>query len=602
MYLTHKDLSKYWIVDIETDPIPATRIHLVVAANAATGELQSFRDREALQRFVQACLADGSWFVGHNFLSFDAPTLNRLWDAQLPLDRVIDTLVLSYLYYPRMPGGHSLEAWGERFKFPKIKFNDWSSYSAEMHEYCEQDVRLTLRLFTALTKRMRERGFSERSCRLEHEIRRVVDKQERNGFYFDIGGAMALRDRILGEQEALAGPIHKLFPPVLASAGVYNYRTKRDGTPYATFEKHLVNYPKLVLDEENGTYEVFDWQDFNIASPKQRLEKLLSLGYKPTKKTKNGNPSIDEDALLEYAISSKQEEMRAIAEWLVLNGRASMLGTWLDNVNYEDSRMHGRVFTCGAGTRRMTHSSPNTANIPKAKEKVKYGKECRGLWTVEDRVRRRLVGYDAKGLEMRCFGHYLDDPVAAELYINGDPHAVNTANLGLPPEDRDLVVKNGFYAFLYGATNSRLDLTFNRGRGFGKHAREILLRTTPGLQRLVDQVQAEQAKGGWIECIDGGWVRCDSPHAALNYKLQSAGGIVMKQASIFIDERCEEQGIDHMKVGDIHDEGQHDTAVADADRFGQLAVQAIRDAGEELNFKVPLDGDYKIGFSWADTH
>lgn len=92
----------------------------------------------------------------------------------------------------------------------------------------------------------------------------------------------------------------------------------------------------------------------------------------------------------------------------------------------------------------MTHSSPNTANIPKAHEKVPYGKECRALWTVGDPETRRLVGYDAAGLEMRMFAHYLGIPEVAELYINGDPHQVNADLLGI---DRS-TVKNVFYAFL----------------------------------------------------------------------------------------------------------------------------------------------------------
>lgn len=602
MYLTHKDPSKYWVLDIEGDDLKATRIWVVVAINAATGEVLSFRDAELFNRFVRAKVADGCYFVGHNFLSFDVPTLNRLWGSGIPFDRVIDTLVLSYLYNPRMPGGHSLAAWGERFKFPKGEHNDWSQYSEAMHKYCEQDVRVTLRLFLAITERMRVRGFSEKSCQIEHDIRRVVDKQERNGFHFDIQGADALLERIRAEQEGLAEPIRELFPPVLVSSGVYNYRTKANGEPYASFERHLSAYPKLVLAPDQSSYEVFDWQEFNIGSPKQRLEKLLSIGFKPTKKTKNGNPSVDEDALVEFAERKKIPEAQAIADWLVLFGRGNMLQTWLNAVDRTDSRMHGRVFTCGAGTRRMTHSNPNTANIPKAKKKVKYGIECRSLWTVADPVKRRLVGYDAAGLEMRMFGHYLNDPVAAELYINGDPHAVNTANLGLPPEDRDLVVKNGFYAFLYGAQDKRLDLTFNRGRGFGKKAREILMATTPGLERAVKEAQDEQAKGGWIETIDGGWVRCGSPHAALNYKLQSAGGITMKVASIILDRWCDEKGIDQLKVGDIHDEGQHDVLAEDAEEFGKLAVAAIVAAGEELNFRVPLDGDYKVGRNWAETH
>ena len=76
----------------------------------------------------------------------------------------------------------------------------------------------------------------------------------------------------------------------------------------------------------------------------------------------------------------------------------------------------------------------------------------------------------------------------------------------------------------------------------------------------------------------------------------------MKQTGIFIRERLNERGLDAKKVADIHDEGQLDCAKRDAQEVGKLCVQAIRDAGEELNFRVPLDGSYAIGQSWANTH
>ena len=41
---------------------------------------------------------------------------------------------------------------------------------------------------------------------------------------------------------------------------------------------------------------------------------------------------------------------------------------------------------------------------------------------------------------------------------------------------------------------------------------------------------------------------------------------------------------------------------ADAKIFGEIAVKAIQEAGKELNLNCPLDGEYKIGESWNETH
>ena len=36
--------------------------------------------------------------------------------------------------------------------------------------------------------------------------------------------------------------------------------------------------------------------------------------------------------------------------------------------------------------------------------------------------------------------------------------------------------------------------------------------------------------------------------------------------------------------------------------LGEYVAQAIREVGEELNMNCPLDGDYKVGYTWEDTH
>jgi len=40
----------------------------------------------------------------------------------------------------------------------------------------------------------------------------------------------------------------------------------------------------------------------------------------------------------------------------------------------------------------------------------------------------------------------------------------------------------------------------------------------------------------------------------------------------------------------------------DAQSFGMIAVLAIKEAGKAFNLNCPLDGDYKIGETWNETH
>jgi len=63
-----------------------------------------------------------------------------------------------------------------------------------------------------------------------------------------------------------------------------------------------------------------------------------------------------------------------------------------------------------------------------------------------------------------------------------------------------------------------------------------------------------------------------------------------------------EHGREYTFVGNIHDEFQAEVKPDLAETYGQLAVQAIKQAGKDLKLLCPMDGEYKIGKSWAETH
>ena len=51
-----------------------------------------------------------------------------------------------------------------------------------------------------------------------------------------------------------------------------------------------------------------------------------------------------------------------------------------------------------------------------------------------------------------------------------------------------------------------------------------------------------------------------------------------------------------------HDEALWTSHVDIAEQIGMLGVNSIKWAGKHLNMNVPLDGDYKVGKSWAEVH
>lgn len=601
-----------WGLDIEANGLTPTIIWVVCLVNLKTKERLHFRDASSFKKWHKT---EPRVYITHNGLKADVPWLNKLWEGNVDVRCVVDTFVLSQLFDPNLPkpegvstgvGTHSLAAWGVRVGLAKGEFSDWSKYSEEMLDYCFQDVEVTLKVYKQLASKLKKLGFSEKSVELEHQVVPIIGKQQEDGFHFDVKAAIKLRDDLREQQRELGDSVREVFPPELKSHGVYKYREKSTGEPFASYLKHLSKYSQVILDRANATYECFDYVGFNIGSPAQRTSRLLSLGYVPTSFTPTGQPKVDEDALVEFAKVSGIKEVQYIADWLVLEGRANMIQTWLDNLG-TDNRIHGNVFTCGAQSRRMKHSSPNTANIPGLD--ARYGKEARSLWIA--RPGRVLVGVDAASLEGRMLLHHLNNPDAEDFFVNKKPHRLNAdaimaagVDIGKEAHAQYQKAKTLLYAFLYGASDRKLASTVNSSDpSVGALIRSTLAKNVPGLAELVKRVQKEYHDSkGLLRCIDGGFVRCPSSHAALNYKLQPDGAILMKQAIVLAEERRQSKKLDGFPVGNIHDEIQLDCRIQHATDIGELYVKAIEDAGELLNFNVKQSGEYKIGFNWSETH
>lgn len=612
MYLDITD--DYWIIDIETNAlIDPSRVWVMCYENAITEEKGHLTEKDDIQKWF-ADRPNGI-FVGHNILKFDAPVLNRLIGCRIPVTRCVDTLVLSNLYNPILTGGHSLESWGVRFKYAKGEHSEWDRFSDEMLEYCYQDVSLTKLVHAKLVAVLNKIEFSEKSCELEHKMTSILERQRKNGFFFAADEAMVLRTQIMKEMDELKEKIYVKFPPVLKSVGRYKRAYKQDGSLSKQYEGHRERFPRVDVYDD-GTYEAFDFVEFNIGSPLQRVDKLLELGWKPeefTPKTDKGGggnprPTIKGElspSLARFAEESGIEEVTLIAQWMALSGRSSMLGTWLDHWNPKTGCLHGELWT--AQTLRRRHEKPNTANIPavrldKADKPILgrsgyYTYEARNLWRTRDETKRTLVGTDAKALEYRMLAHHVNNPELTEVVLSRDVHQYTADMAGVArPQGKTLN-----FAIIYGSGDAKAGSIVGGNAKAGKELKEKLFANIPGLGEAIEEAKAEFDRGRVI-LVDGSRIVCPAKHASFNYKLQGGGARVMFQAAIFLERYIRQQGLDSLKVGDIHDEWQYDVAISDAEEHARLARQALVDAGEELNMNIAMDGESKMGLTWAETH
>ena len=542
------------VVDIETDGLNATKIHCIVARCYASDKEKVWVGEECGQFAEWSGQIDQ--FIMHNGISFDAPILNRLTGSNIKLSQVRDTLIESQLYNPIREGGHSLEAWGERLNFPKGNMTEFKHYSPEMLEYCKKDTELTSKLAKTMEKEGKK--FSIRSYEMERKVRAIIDQQQKNGFAFNIREGMLLLARLEDEQHQLEKDAEEMFEPVIT---------------YSPVKK----IPKSI--------------PFNIASRKQIAERLMELGWKPEHYTEKDNVIISEEILSK--IDMKEAQM--FSRYFLLQKRTGLLKAWVQECQ-EDERVRGRVLTLKTVTGRMAHHSPNMAQVPASYSP--YGKECRELWTVSNPDTHVLVGTDASGLELRCLAHYMNDPKFTKEVLTGDVHTANMKAAGLTDRDQ---AKTFIYAFLYGAGPAKIGKVVGGNAKTGQQLTVKFLSNMPKLKTLRDNVTAA-AEVGPIKALDGRNLHIRSPHASLNTLLQGAGAIVCKQWLVHMDEHIRKTGVDVKLVASIHDEYQFEVAKKDVERFGKITKDAMLETTMTLDMKCPLDCEYKVGNTWAETH
>ena len=573
------------VFDIETDDLNATKVWCIVAQDPLTGEIFKFTPDE-LQKGYEF-LATADTLIGHNIIGFDIPMIHKFSDVDLSKIPVIDTLVLSRLFNPTREGGHSLENWGYKLGFNKIDFNDYLNYSQEMLDYCVRDVQLNTQVFKELRKE--SKGFSKDSIELEQGVARIIKQQETNGFKFDILHAELLLAELREKKQAIEDEVQKTFKPKWVDSKLVTPYIKKDGQ----LSKRGLSDEEYTNCLNTSNYNPFmrkTLQEFNLGSRKQIGEYLIDFGWKPDRFTPTGQPIVDEKTLSKI---THIHEAKLIADFLLLQKRIAQIDSWFEAVT-DDGRVHGFVIPNGTITGRMTHRNPNMAQVPSVSSP--FGKECRACWTVEEG--NVLLGVDASGLEIRMLAHYMADEEFINEIINGDIHTANQRLAQLESRDK---AKTFIYALMYGAGDEKLGSVVGGSKADGRRARQHFFDNKPSFKSLRDRVQRASTKT-YLKGIDGRKLYVRNQHSALNTLLQGAGSIVMKKALVDLDSMLRLNTIDYKFVANIHDEWQIEVKESQAEFTGSLAVDSIIKAGESFNLRCPLDGEYKIGGNWSETH
>jgi DNA polymerase I len=571
----------------------------------------------------------------HNGIHFDAHHISRLLHYIDP-QRVIDTLILSRLVDYSRDGGHSLDAWGERLGYRKIKFTDFGQFSPQMLTYCKRDVEITYQLWISYLSSYWHDPAWKPAIDLELKCAVLGEEMSANGFPFDIETAKELKSLFEKKLSVLDKEIKDVFPAKSVLVREITPVATKHGTIHKKDFRWAVS-PSGELDLTSFSvdcpFSLIKFEEFNPGSTKQIVSRMNEAGWKPVEKTKKHieverelrqcrsrikrkelEEKLRELKVVGWKISEKNLETlpddapqaaKKLTERLVIARRLSTLEEWISAYREDSQCVHGVFNTIGCWTHRFSHVGPNFANIVSVDKP--FGREMRGLWRAEEDS--YLIDVDAEGIQLRVLAHYMDDEAFTDALVNGDKdlgtdaHSLNKRALGDVCQTRDQA-KTFIYSWLLGAGVSMTSSILRCSLSAAKQARENFENFYPGLKHLRKVLIPMDASRGFFVGLDGRKVPCDSEHHMLSGYLQNGEVIIMKTAWLLADATLKALRLPFKWINLVHDEfvvlTPRDLELAN--EVKTVLSNSIVEAGELLNLKCPMAGSGDIGTSWAEIH
>ena len=414
-------------------------------------------------------------------------------------------------------------------------------------------------------------------CTLEHQVAQILTQQELHGWYFDERAAWELSSSLRRELEETCRLLQDRHP----------FYPRSEFTPKANNRR----YGYIAGATFTRTTELNPVSRDHIAWCLQEHYK-----WEPTQHTPTGKVLIDETVLKEVAASGitiAEDFLKCLTITKKLGMISEGMNAWL-KLCTTASRIHHHC-SVATNTHRCAHRKPNLSQVPS-------DHDCRQLFKASPG--QVMVGADLSGIELRMLAHYLakyDEGRYADILLNGDIHQVNADKIGISRRE----VKTVTYAFLYGAGDAKIGLSFdstlkaNAAKKKGSEIREAFVSAIDGLAELLKAIKQASQKG-FIKSIDGRPIKVESKHKSLNYLLQSGAGVVAKRWMVLTHESLKD--IDCHQLAFVHDELQYETHPKNAKYLSERLLESARRAGEYYNLRIPIAAEAKEGHTWADVH
>lgn len=632
-----------YVVDIETDGLVSTKIHVVSAGYQVDGEwkIMSTPDHD---KIISLLTNEDNTLVGHNFKGFDVIELERVLDIKVTA-RVIDTLALAWYIYPtRKQGTFGLADFGEDYGIPKPKIDDWEGLSYEDYKHrCEEDVKINIKVWEDISNKLTGLYGSEEEA--DKFVKYLM-------FKMDCVAAQKVQkckvdiDMVkhnMGLLESLREPKEEALIEAMPHGGVLKSRpkkmTKADSTLSALGQKWYDLLRELGLP--TTTEEIY--KPSNPHSTSQIKSWLFKLGWKPDLYKDGANEPVpqirDSDRQLCKSVLDLADVEPAIKELdglTVINHRLGVLKSFIDTVDddgYTIASMNG--FT---NTLRLRHSRPIanlagvTGGIKKAMDKGATKVEALANNLRDGQIIREcivapegyeLCGSDITSLEDNTKRHYMwdYDPeyVTDQMTEGYDPHldlAIRAGALteeeveqhilystsdgeeGVSQKEVRSIYKMVNYSAIYGVGAPKLSESTGLTKREAKKLLEAYWDRNWSIKQLPkDVITKHVGEEMWLQNpVNEFWYSVRSEKDIFSTLNQGTGAFVF---DCWLKFMMNEGVIPFLQY---HDEKLSLVPLGQRDKWKRIVEESMVKVNEVLRLNVDITVDVQFGKTYADVH
>lgn len=183
------------------------------------------------------------------------------------------------------------------------------------------------------------------------------------------------------------------------------------------------------------------WAKYDETIREWRVYVENGFDFKPTSTTSAGAPSTDSGSLWtlshkEYKVKRKREGVEFCSLLLEYKRLAKLKSAFIEGLEerlYDDGKAHCSFNQIGTTSGRISCSSPNLQQLPKAhgdEDNYAIRKLFIGSIDPVTKKRKKIIAVDYSNLEIRCTAHLSGDPLLLDMFSHGkDIHGTTAINM-----------------------------------------------------------------------------------------------------------------------------------------------------------------------------